>query len=139
MAEISPGIQRVVAVLDEHRTALDAAQLMSERFIGSVVVTRAARVVGIFTERDLMRRVVAARRDPAGVHLAEVMREDLVAVAPNESVQRCLELMKEHRSRHLPVYDGDEFVGVVSLRDLVALMLDEKERLIQELTRYITS
>ncbi len=138
MALIYTGIQRTVAVLDERSTALEAAQLMTERFIGSVVVTGAARVTGIFTERDLVKRVIAAGRDPSGVRLRDVMRQDPVRVGPRESVERCLDLMKEHRCRHLLVFDGEECVGIVSLRDLVALMLEEKEQLIQQLTRYIT-
>lgn len=138
MAQIYSGIQRTVATLDERSTALQAAQVMTERFIGSVVVTGAGRVKGIFTERDLVKRVIAAGRDPGGAHLGEVMREDLVHVGPHESVENCLELMREHRCRHLLVFDGEECVGIVSLRDLVALMLEEKEQLIQQLTRYIT-
>ncbi len=139
MADISHRIERMVAVLDENKTALDAARLMSERFIGSVVVTGSATVKGIFTERDLMKHVIAAGLDPAAVKLKDAMRRDLVTVPPDENVERCLELMKQNQCRHLLVFDGSEFVGIVSLRDLVQLMLDEKERLIQELTRYITS
>jgi CBS domain-containing protein len=139
MAEISQRIERVVAVLDENKTAHDAAQLMSERFIGSVIVTGSSTVKGIFTERDLMKRVVAAGMNPAAVKLKDVMRRDVDTVKPSDSIEHCLGLMKKHQCRHLLVFDGAEFVGVVSLRDLVLLMLDEKERLIQELTRYITS
>jgi CBS domain-containing protein len=139
MALIYSGIQRAVASLDQRSTALEAAQLMTERFIGSVVVTDGTRVKGIFTERDLVKRVIAAGRDPHAVELREVMREQSVRVTPRESVERCLELMKQHRCRHLLVFDADECVGIVSLRDLVALMLEEKEQLIQQLTHYITS
>lgn len=138
MAQIYSGIQRDVATLDEHSTALEAARLMTERFIGSVVVTDAAGVRGLFTERDLVKRVVAAGRDPRTVPLREVMRAELVRVGPRESVERCLALMRQHRCRHLLVFDGEECIGIVSLRDLVALMLEEKERLIQQLTGYIT-
>jgi CBS domain-containing protein len=139
MAEIYPKIERMVAVLDEHKTALDAAQLMAQKFIGSVVVTGSSHVKGIFTERDLLRRIVCEHRDPGEVKLKDVMRTELVTVQPHDSVELCLEKMKEHRTRHLLVYDGKEFIGVVSLRDMVALMLAEKEELIGELTRYITS
>ncbi len=139
MADISQRIERMVAVLDENKTALDAARLMSERFIGSVIVTGSATVKGIFTERDLMKHVISAGLDPAAVKLKDSMRQKFVTVPPDENVERCLELMKQNQCRHLLVFDGKEFVGIVSLRDLVQLMLDEKERLIQELTRYITS
>jgi len=136
MADIYSGIQRAVAMLDERRSALDAAQLMSEKHIGSVVVTSSSRVKGIFTERDLMRSI-AGKRAPATTSLAELIPANIISVGPHENVGRCLALMREHRCRHLLVYEGDEFVGIVSLRDMVALMLEEKERLIQELTRYI--
>lgn len=138
MAQIYTGIQRSVATLDAGSTAFEAAQLMTERFIGSVVVMDGARVEGIFTERDLVKRVIAAGRDPREVRLRDVMRAELVRVAPRDSVERCLELMKQHRCRHLLVFDGEACLGIVSLRDLVALMLEEKEQLIQQLTRYIT-
>jgi CBS domain-containing protein len=137
MTDISPKIERAVAVLDEDRTILDAAQLMVERYIGSIVVTAAHDVVGIFTERDLMR-IVAQRRDPAGIKLKEVMRVDLLRVSPYATVEDCLSLMRANRCRHLLVFDGEDFLGIVSLRDLAMLMLDEKEHLIAELTTYIT-
>lgn len=137
MTDISAKVERKVALVDGNRTVLDAARTMAERYIGSVVVTSGADVKGIFTERDLMR-VVAQQQDPARVQLKEVMRADPVNVAPTETIDRCLQLMKENRCRHLLVFDGGKLVGIVSLRDLAALMLEEKEELIAQLTRYIT-
>ena len=140
MVEISQRITRDVALLADTSTALDAARVMSDRHIGSVAVTDATgRVKGLFTERDLMRRIVVEGRDPVTTSLRDVMRPDIVSVDAGESVERCLDLMREHRCRHLMVFENGEFRGLVSLRDLVLLLLDEKERLIQELTRYITS
>jgi CBS domain-containing protein len=140
MAEITQRIQRDVALAPQTSMALAAARIMSERFIGSVAVTdESGRVRVLFTERDLMKRVVAEGRDPASTPLKDVMRTDIVTVGAGESVERCLDLMRQHRSRHLMVFDNGEFRGLVSLRDLVLLLLDEKERLIQELTRYINS
>lgn len=137
MTEIAPKVERKVAMIDESKTVLDAAAEMVERYIGSVVVTGAREVRGIFTERDLMR-VVAQRRNPAATPLREVMRTNIVSVAPDASVEHCLELMRAHRCRHLLVYDGERCIGIVSLRDLAALMLEEKENLVRELTKYIT-
>ncbi len=139
MAEISQRVERNVAFLDEGMTALDAAKLMSDRHIGSVVVRSASGVVGLFTERDLMKLVVAAGLNPAAVKLKDAMRRDIPTVGSRESVDQCLDIMKHHRTRHVLVYDGGEFSGLISLRDIVQLMLDERERLIQELTRYITT
>ncbi len=139
MAAITEKIQRQVMLLDENKTALEAAVLMSENHIGSVVVSKASRVTGIFTERDLMRFVVKERKDPATVKLKEVMRTDVTTVAPDEQSERCIELMKKHQCRHLLVYEGEAFVGVISLRDLLVMLVEEKEELIRQLTGYITS
>jgi len=138
VADISPKVERKVALLDENKTVLDAATIMVERIIGSVVATHSSVVSGIFTERDLMR-VVAQNQNPATTKLKDVMRTDIVRASPHDSVEDCLSLMRANRSRHLLVYDRDEFVGIVSLRDLAALMLEEKEALVEELTKYITS
>jgi CBS domain-containing protein len=139
MATINEKIERQVVLLDESKTAYDAAVLMCDKHIGSVVVTRASKIVGLFTERDLMRRVVRERLDPATAEVRDVMRKDYVRVAPDERGERCIELMKEFQCRHLMVYDGDAFVGIISLRDLLVLLLDEKEELNLQLTKYVTS
>ena len=139
MAVITDKIERQVVLLDENKTAYDAAVLMCDKHIGSVVVTRASQVIGLFTERDLMRRVVRERQDPATAKVKDVMRKDYARVAPGERGERCIDLMKEHQCRHLMVYDGDAFVGIISLRDLLVLLLDEREELIRQLTKYVTS
>lgn len=136
---IKEKIVRKVVTIDENRSALEAAIVMTEEFIGSLVVTSSAKIVGIFTERDLMMRVVGKRKDPEEVKIKDVMTKDLVKVSPNDTASHCLTLMKEQRCRHLLVFDGDEFVGIVSLRDIVALMIDEKEELIGHLEKFITS
>jgi CBS domain-containing protein len=76
---------------------------------------------------------------PEKVQIKDVMTSDPIKVSPNATANVCLDLMKDHRCRHLLVFEGDEFVGIVSLRDMVALMIDEKEELIGHLERYITS
>lgn len=137
--DISSKVIRKVATIDENRSALEAAMVMTEEFIGSVVVTRSSTIIGIFTERDLMMRVVGKRKDAEKVKIKDVMSATLITVGPKDSAGYCLNLMKEHRCRHLLVFAGDEFLGIVSLRDMVTLMLDEKEELIGHLEKYITS
>lgn len=137
MTGIAARVERKVALVEGTQSVLDAAKVMAERYIGSVVVVANGDVKGIFTERDLMR-VVAQQQDPARVLLKDVMRADPVNVPPSESVDRCMQLMKENRCRHLLVFEGGKLAGIVSLRDLAALMLDEKEDLIAQLTHYIT-
>lgn len=137
--EISSKVIRKVATIDENRTAIEAAMVMTEEFIGSVVVTRSSKIIGIVTERDLMMKVLGRRKDPEKLKIKDVMTENLITVGPKDTAGYCLNLMKEHRCRHLLVFNSDEFLGIVSLRDMVALMLDEKEELIGHLEKYITS
>ena len=136
---IASKIVRRVVTIDGSHSALEAATLMAEEFVGSAVITSSSKITGIFTERDLMMRVVGKKRDPDTVKINDVMTKNVVIVSPKDTANYCLNLMKEHRCRHLLVFDGDEFVGIVSLRDMVALMIEEKEDLIACLQQYITS
>jgi len=136
--KITSGIKRTVTTIDENHTALEAAQLMTENHIGSVVVTSRAQIVGIFTERELIQQIVGKGREPAKVKIKGVMRTDGLTVDPDTSCGHALEIMKEKRCRHLLVFNGDEFVGLISLRDIVVLTLQEKDDLIQQLEGYIS-
>lgn len=132
-------IERNVMTIDESSTALDAAELMTKHYIGSLIVTGKMGFRGLFTERDLMMDVVGEDRDPSSTKLADIVREDYVRVSPQDSAEHCLDLMKEHRCRHLLVFDSEDYVGLVSLRDMVALLLEEKEQLITYLNEYISA
>lgn len=136
---ITPMIVRRVATMDENKSILDVAILMTEEFIGSVVITNSSGICGLFTERELVMKVVGKRKDPETVKIKDVMNRNPIKVNPNDTASHCLDLMKEYRCRHLLVFDGDEFVGIVSIRDMVALMIDEKEELIEHLKHYIAS
>jgi len=136
---IASKIVRRVVMIDENHSVLDASTLMADEFVGSTVITSASKITGIFTERDLMMRVVGKRRDPERVKLKDVMTKDVVTVSPKDTANYCLNLMKDNRCRYLLVFDGDEFVGIVSLRDMVALLMEEKEDLITYLNQYIRS
>ena len=122
-----------VVALNENKSILEAAVLMTQEFIGSVVITGQSGITGVFTERDLMMRVVGMKKHPEKVKIKEVMTKDLITVSPDETADRCLDLMKKHRCRHLLVYKGKQYLGIVSLRDIVALLIEEKEALIEEL------
>ena len=137
--KIESKIVRKIATIDESKSTLEAAILMTKEFIGAVVVTNASGIAGIFTERDLMMSVVGKKKDPEQVKIREVMSNAPPKVSPKDTASDCLDLMKNQRCRHLLVFADNEFVGIVSLRDLVALMIEEKEELIEALNRYITS
>jgi len=103
---------------------LGAATLMAKEFVGSVVITNSSKISGIFTKRDLIMRVVSKKRDPERVKIKEVMTKDVAKVSQSDTANHCLNLMKKRRYRHLLVFDGDEFVGIVSLRNMVTLMME---------------
>jgi len=136
--KITSEIKRNVATIDEHGTASEAARIMADKQIGALVVTGAAGIVGLFTERDLMTRVVAQKKNPEETTIKHVMSELVVRVAPEETCEHCLDRMKEHRCRYLFVFENDEFVGIVSLRDIVAVMIAEREDMIARLQEYIS-
>ena len=102
-----------IATIEEHRSTLETAILMTEEFIGAVVVTSSFVITGIFTERDLMMKVVGRRKDPENAKVGDVMLTAPIKVSPEDTTSHCLDLMKEHRCRHLLVFAQDEFVGIV--------------------------
>jgi CBS domain-containing protein len=114
--------------IDASRTVLEAARLMMEHNIGAVPVMREGRLVGILSERDIMNRVVAAGRTPGTTPVSDVMTANPKAVAPEESVEDCLFLMRELGFRHLIVSGKDQLLGLVSLRDILMYVARELER-----------
>jgi CBS domain-containing protein len=115
----------------------DAARLMSDRRIGAVPVVEGERLVGIFTERDLMARVVAEGLDPVGTPVSDVMSKDLVVADVAESYETCLNRMQQARVRHLIALDKCRLAGIVTLRDLLAVDADEKAEAITLLNAYV--
>lgn len=107
-------------LLSKSSNVNDAAQAMHQRDIGAVLVMQNGRLAGIFTERDVSFRVIACGLDPARTTLGEVMTPVPQTVQAGETVLSALERMAEHHIRHLPISDGDDLVGVVALRDVLA-------------------
>jgi CBS domain-containing protein len=122
---------------DVSQTVLELAQAMVDRNIGAVPVLRDGELVGIFSERDLMRRVVAPGLNPATTPVQQVMTEDPLTVRPNEEVETCMVLMRRHGFRHLPVCEGKLLKGLVSLRDIMLHDLSEKDHDIRMMRAYI--
>ena len=122
---------------DVSQSVLELAQAMVDRNIGAVPVLREGELVGIFSERDLMRRVVAAGLDPATTLVGEVMTDDPLTVGPTEDVETCMVLMRRHGFRHLPICEGKLLKGLVSLRDIMLHDLNEKDHDIRMMRAYI--
>lgn len=124
--------------IGKEATVLDAALLMNDHKIGALVVTEAGQVVGMFTERDVLRRVVAERRDPAQTTIGEVMTADVVCSTAETTIDEARHVMKTRRIRHLPVVDDEVgLLGMVSIGDLNAWQLDGQERTIHSLHEYL--
>lgn len=136
---IEPMIERNIVTINENATIQEAVELMVKYYIGSLIVTGRMGFRGLFTERDLMMDVVGRGKLTTATRVADVLREDFVRVRPTDEAAYCLELMREHRCRHLLVFDDENFVGLVSIRDMVVLLLDEKEQLIHRLKEYIVT
>jgi CBS domain-containing protein len=116
----------------------EAAQVMNEHRIGALVVLEAGRLCGMFTERDILRRVVAQCRDPEHTPVHEVMTTDVICCTPQMSIEDARSVMKDRRIRHLPVLEQDRLRGLVSIGDLNAYMTTTQERQIHFLERYIS-
>ncbi|RIK66805.1 MAG: histidine kinase [Planctomycetota bacterium] len=128
---------RDVARVPPDATVLQAATIMNERRIGCVMVMDGDRIAGIFTERDILCRVVAARKDPALVKVSEVMTTKVAVCSPDTTIEACRSAMTRNKLRHLPVVDGTKLVGMVSSGDILARELKEQEETIHWLHQYM--
>jgi len=120
-----------------HELVHPVVQEMVVRNIGAVPVLREGRLVGIFSERDLMGRVVAAGRDPQTTRVEEVMTAEPLTVGPSESVENSMIVMRRYGFRHLPVCDCDRLIAIVSLRDILLHDLVEKDYEVRMMRAYI--
>jgi CBS domain-containing protein len=128
---------RDVITVERLTTIADTARLMASRHIGAVPVLDNGRLVGIFSERDVLTRIVADGRNPATTRVGDVMSTDLLAANVADSCEDCRARMQQAHVRHLVVLDGGRLVGVVSLRDVLAAYLDEKEDELTMLSAYV--
>lgn len=126
-----------VATITPNATALDAANLMNQRRIGALCVVKGDDLVGVFTERDILTRIVSARLDPATTKVADVMTSPVITCGPRGETGDCAAVMSYQRIRHLPVVDGGKLVGLVSTGNLMALQGAEKQAFIDDLCQYL--
>jgi len=119
---------RKVYSIDSARTVLEAARFMMEHNVGALPVLRNGDLVGILSERDIMNRVVAVGRTPGTTAVSEVMTANPRAVPADETIEECLFIMSEFGFRHLPIVDGKDLKGLVSLRDVLMHRAAEVEQ-----------
>jgi CBS domain-containing protein len=138
MRPIRPLVEkREVVVVDVAMPIVQVARIMSERQIGAVPVVDGDRVAGIFTERDALGRVIAAGVDPATTPVSSVMSTGLVVADINDTHDACMRRMQQARVRHMLVLRGGRLAGMLSMRDLLALELDERDEAITLLNAYV--
>ena len=114
--------------VESNRSVVEAARYMMEHNVGAVPVLRNGDLVGILSERDIMNRVVAVGRTPGTTAVSEVMTANPRAVHADESIEECLFIMREFGFRHLPIVEGKELKGLVSLRDVLMHQAAEIEK-----------
>jgi len=128
--------QRVISAGPD-ATVLEAAGLMTRQRIGALPILAGEDLVGIFSERDLMTRVVVPERDPAKTRVSEVMTREVVTAGVEDHVDYCIEKMKRAGCRHLPVVADARVIAMVSMRDLLRDELQEQDHEIQSLKAYL--
>ncbi len=122
-----------VIVADSTATVLEGVKLMDQADVGSVVIRKADESLGIFTERDLLRRVVARHKDPSSVVLAEVMSSPVKSCSLADDVRECGRMLDDSHIRHLVVIEEGELVGLIGLREILAAELHTSEKRVKVL------
>ena len=128
--------QEVLSIAPE-ATVYDAMKRMAEKNVGALLVLEGGNVAGIMSERDYARKVILQGRSSREMKVSEIMTSPVRCVPPQTKNEECMAIMTEHRLRHLPVMDGDELIGVVSIGDLVKDIISEQQFIIEQLEQYI--
>ncbi|HEU5173818.1 MAG TPA: CBS domain-containing protein [Gemmatimonadaceae bacterium] len=126
-----------VITVEPDQTVLQGARLMNDKGIGGLLVMENGRLVGIFTERDVMRRVVATQRDPAATKIRDVMTSDVITSPPDTDLGECRAVMTQKRIRHLPIAADGTVHGIITIGDLMAIEVAEQLDTIGHLQSYV--
>lgn len=118
-------------------TVYAALQLMAEKGIGAVLVMEHGKIVGILSERDYARKVILMQRSSRDTLVRDIMTSSVIYVSGDQSTDECMALMTKHRMRHLPVMNGDDLLGMLSIGDLVKDIISEQQFIIEQLEHYI--
>jgi len=119
------------------QTVQEVAELMARNRIGAVPILDGENLVGIFTERDLLHRIVAEKKNPNEVKIEEVMTRELIVAPPECRIKECISLMKKYKMRHILIVKEKDLVGIISLRDLLQVEMDDQKFEIKVLNEYI--
>jgi CBS domain-containing protein len=123
--------------IDVEAPVLEAIQVMADKHVGALPVTRNGELVGVISERDYARKVILLGRSSVETRVSQIMSSPVITVTPDLDVRQCMQLVTHKRIRHLPVIDGGRMVGVISIGDLVRAVIEEQEHTIEQLERFI--
>jgi len=123
--------------IDVEEPVLAAIQIMAEKRVGALPVTRNGELVGVISERDYARKVILMNRSSAETPVWQIMSSPVITVTPQEDVRQCMQLMTEQRIRHLPVMADGRMIGMISIGDLVRAVIEEQDQTIEHLERFI--
>lgn len=129
---------REVVTIPPEATVFHALELMARHNVGSLVVTDGSRIAGILTERHYAREVVLKGRTSPETLVGDIMTKRVICAVPQQTVEECMAVMTERSVRHLPVFDGENLAGIVSIGDLVKSIIEHQQFTIDQLERYIT-
>jgi CBS domain-containing protein len=128
---------REVWSVDADEPVLEAIQMMADKHVGALPVTRGGELVGVISERDYARKVILLGRSSAETPIWQIMSSPVVTVSPGDDVRQCMQIMTDKRIRHLPVVQDGRMVGMISIGDLVRAVIEEQEQTIEQLNRFI--
>ena len=129
---------RDVWSIGSNDSVYQAIKMMAEKKVGALLVVDDQKLCGIVSERDYARKVILQDRSSKKTPVKDIMTASVVSANPNQTVEECMQLMTDHRIRHLPILNGDEIVGVLSIGDLVKAIMDEQQFTIKQMEMYIT-
>jgi CBS domain-containing protein len=124
--------------ISPNASVFEAVQMMTDKNVGALLVTENGKLVGIVSERDYTRKVVVKGKASKTTLVKEILSSQVIHVTPSHTVEECMRLMTDHHFRHLPVLDGDEIAGIVSIGDLVNWIISAQHTTISQLQTYIT-
>jgi len=120
-------------------TVLEALKVMAENNIGSVVIMEDNKFLGVVTERDYSRKVILKGKNSTDTKVTEIMTTDFPELKPDDTVEYCMQLLTEHNIRYLPVFEGNDFKGIISISDVVSETMIMQQQTIDHLDSYINS
>ena len=142
--EISGKVSRILAgkkvstvwSIGPNATVIDAIRLMDEKNVGALPVVENGKLVGVVSERDYTRKIILKGRSSKDTPVSDIMTKQVVTVNPSNSVTECMQIMTDRRVRHLPVLDGSNLVGILSIGDVVNWLISAQMAMIENLERY---